>query len=526
MSRFALLGSNDFGTDGQPTTPPTGHVDPEDTPRQTASQQPTRPPSPTPTLEPLRVPEAWRFNGQEYEQFEDAARVAGQHYNIEEEYVNYIMAMVNDLARKNIIEAYNQLGNKMYEHRNQMAIDIHALRMELGRKVNNTKYREDMDDLEARCHDLEDENEKLKAEIVVVKADADVLNRNLETLVNVIKQLQAQVNTLATQPANSRSQASTSSASSGSRPKIADPPKFKGKTQDLTVEQWFQKLGIWFRYQNILADDDKITTALLFLEGGAQSYMDDYAQKASDGNPLGTWTDFAARLRSGYRELAPEKSAQQSLKEHCAKSHSSLTMFAENFRCFAIKSGYSDVELIRRIKAQCQGNIRTTMITHRSMSPFTVPTRWESFLDWVLSIEIDYRGEKYPCHATLSRTTRDPNAMDIDAMRKPEKLSKEQEDWMAKKLCFHCGKHPAKQGVKCRNPVYKGYYEFPKNKTSTAGTRVRAMDEGHKDQDQDRMEFVINALKEFDQKGKERAQDQETTAQIVEADEQDFLQRM
>ena len=160
------------------------------------------------------------------------------------------------------------------------------------------------------------------------------------------------------------------------------------------------------------------------------------------------------------------------------------------------------------------------------MSPFTVPTRWESFLDWVLSIEMDYQGEKHPRHATLSRTTRDPNAMDIDAMRKPEKLSKEQEDWMAKKLCFRCGKHPAKQGVKCRNPVYKGYYEFPKDKTSTAGTRVRAMDEGHKDQDQDRMEFVINALKEFDQKGKERAQDQETTARIVEADEQDFLQRM
>ena len=92
--------------------------------------------------------------------------------------------------------------------------------------------------------------------------------------------------------------------------------------------------------------------------------MDDYAQKASDGNPLGTWTDFAARLRSRYRELAPEKLAQQSLKEHCAKSHSSLTVFAENFHNFAIKSGYSDIKLIQRIEAQCQGNIRTTMITH------------------------------------------------------------------------------------------------------------------------------------------------------------------
>ncbi|KAM5530890.1 hypothetical protein V8D89_015422 [Ganoderma adspersum] len=237
---------------------------------------------------------------------------------------------------------------------------------------------------------------------------------------------------------------------------------------------------------------------------------------------LATWTDFVAHLHNGYRELAPKKSAQQSLEEHCAKSHLSLTTFAENFRRFAIKSGYSDVELICRIEAQCRGDIRTTMITHKSMSPFTVPNRWENFLDWALSIEMDYQGEKYPHHATSSRTTRDPNAMDIDAVWKPQKLSKEQEEWMSKKLCFRCGKHPAKSGVKCCNPVYKGYYEFPKDKTSAAGTRVRAMNE----EGQDRMEFVINALKEYDQKGKEKAQDQETTAQIVEVDEQDFLRRM
>ena len=89
-------------------------------------------------------------------------------------------------------------------------------------------------------------------------------------------------------------------ASSASFPKIADPPRFKGKTQDLTVEQWLQKLGIWFWYQNIVKDEDKITIALLFLEGGAQSYMDDYAKKAAEGDHLGTWDVFVDWLRSGY----------------------------------------------------------------------------------------------------------------------------------------------------------------------------------------------------------------------------------
>ncbi len=40
------------------------------------------------------------------------------------------------------------------------------------------------------------------------------------------------------------------------------------------------------------------------------------------------------------------------------------------------------------------------------------------------------------------------------------------------------------------------------------------------------MEFMINALTEIDQKGKERAQGQETMARIIKVDEQDFLQRM
>ena len=280
----------------------------------------------------------------EYATLEEAAQAAGAHFGIQDQYISYIMAVVNDITRKMVSEAYNQLGNKMYEHRNQEAAELHRLRVLLNKKVSSVTYTDDMDDLRSRCKDLENENEKLKAELVALKADGDVLNQNHGTLVNAIKQLQAHVNSLATHPTGTRSH--DTPAHTPSRPKITDPPKFKGKTLDLTVEQWFQKLGIWFRYQNITSEDDKITTALLFLEGGAQSYMDDYAQKAAEGVPLGTWNNFVNRLRSGYRELAPEKSAQQSLEEHCRKSHASLALFAENFRRFAIKSGYSDVELI------------------------------------------------------------------------------------------------------------------------------------------------------------------------------------
>ena len=96
-------------------------------------------------------------------------------------------------------------------------------------------YMDDVDDLRSQCKDLEDENKKLKAKLVVLKADEDILNQNHKVLVGVIEQLQAQVNLLASHPTGTCSQGIPTHTPS--QPKITDPPRFKGKTQDLTVEQ-------------------------------------------------------------------------------------------------------------------------------------------------------------------------------------------------------------------------------------------------------------------------------------------------
>ena len=77
--------------------------------------------------------------------------------------------------------------------------------------------------------------------------------------------------------------------------------------------------------------------------------------------------------------------------------------------------------------------------------------------------------------------------------------------------------------------MYKGYYKLPetgKDMKSPPTTRVQTLDEDHKTENQDHMEFLANALKEFDGKGKGKANEQETTACIVEVNEQDFLQQM
>jgi hypothetical protein len=225
----------------------------------------------------------------------------------------------------------------------------------------------------------------------------------------------------------------------------------------------------------------------------------------------------------------PEKNAQQSLDDWCNKNHQSMATFAEQFRVHAHKSGYSDVELICRIDAQRSRELCTVMVTFAQVTPHAVPTSWEKYLDWCLGIEMNLREEhrRGSQAAAPSFTTprKDPNAMDVDAMRKPEKLSKEQEKWMSEGKCFRCGKHRSlKKGERCRTPTYKGYYELP------ARTQVRAVDEestaSEPSEVDERAEYVRKMLEKYDSQSKDKGKAPAVeiqAARIEEVTESGFL---
>ena len=144
MSRYAALEEEEFEPD-EPTTPTrhTGLEDVEDTPRR-PSQHSTRPPSPTPTLEPLRIPETWSFRETPYASLADAAKAAGRFYGVDDSITEYITSMIQDFTRIEVFSAYNQLGNKMYEHRNQTVVDIQGLK---ENKVGITSFFKEIGDL-------------------------------------------------------------------------------------------------------------------------------------------------------------------------------------------------------------------------------------------------------------------------------------------------------------------------------------------------------------------------------------------
>ncbi|TBU36369.1 hypothetical protein BD309DRAFT_1024389, partial [Dichomitus squalens] len=421
-SRYAPLAEDDFESDD-----PGLHTHPA------PSQAHTRLASPTATLQALGI--------------------------INQAYVDWTISVTRDITRREVVNVYNVLGGKLYEHRNDFLNECdttHATFKELDTSMTGLHTKADT----ARNLALKavEENKQLKAELVTVNADLEVLNRNNTELVKQYKELAAKFTQLE-QGLSTRTTLSISTApapvvSQASRIKASEPPKYKGnKGSDITLEQWLQKMGLWFCVQNITTDDNKITLALMYLEGGAHDYVKDYVETASSGRTLGSWTDFVNRLKAGYRQLAPEKTAQTSLEEWCSKSHSTVIQFAENFRRYASKSGYADVELIQRIDNQVGKNsqILTVMTAMRQVNPVLILTKWEHYLHWVLKLEMETRGNQAKSSSqqhTTSRPPRDPNTIDVDAMCKPEKLLKEQLKCLDKKLCFRCSKHKFTTGQK------------------------------------------------------------------------------
>ncbi|KZT11745.1 uncharacterized protein LAESUDRAFT_754304 [Laetiporus sulphureus 93-53] len=214
--------------------------------------------------------------------------------------------------------------------------------------------------------------------------------------------------------------------------KIAEPPHYSGKG---SLEDWLQQLGTWMRWNEINDDKHKITTALLHLEGGAFTYMSEYATKAAARQSLSTSDDFVDVLKVNYRTLDPDKDAQQHLKGLCAKTYPTMVSFTETFHQWAIKTNLGHTALIGYIAEHRDKNVRQAMVTRDSLG-IADPTTWPEYLDLCLQLESKFRADKAGQRGTTMaslapRALKDPNAMVMDRV---STLTKEQEGWLEKKF--------------------------------------------------------------------------------------------
>ncbi|KZT06582.1 uncharacterized protein LAESUDRAFT_759103 [Laetiporus sulphureus 93-53] len=155
-------------------------------------------------------------------------------------------------------------------------------------------------------------------------------------------------------------------------------------------ETWFTNLLIWLDYNHFTDDKDKIQQANAHLEGGAALYMKEYAIKLTSEQDVGTWAEYTRKLEMAHKTLDPKCTAQSMLDVHCTIHHKMMIAFAENFRAYAPKSGYSDKDLIVKIREQRSTHIQTVMSVTETLDPSKIPTTWMNYLKFCLEIEIKH----------------------------------------------------------------------------------------------------------------------------------------
>lgn len=519
----------------------------------------TRTALPTPMTSPFKMPTlseiGWEYDSKDVPNRKAMVERIGQEHKLERGHTrDFVAEAIDTVVSVEVDNIWSDVGtvlsnervNRDMQNTSIMSLIRRLTEEHAGTVQKLREYINEHTNLEMRVMSLEKDNTILKKhaqevetnlmqakdQIKALEANMLVLNKNDQTLYDNAKKAAARIILLEQRPSTTPSTPTTATSNSSSKPKIAEPPKYKGKKGSISLEDWTNKMGIWFRYHGVTNDEHKIITALSYLEEGASSYMDEYAQLASTTQSLGTWNDFVAKLTNAYRELTPELQAQQNLEKLCLKKHT-LTYFSEQFQLYAHKSGYSDTDLIRRIDAQLSKEVAMVKMNLEITMPMMIPTTWQNYLSWVL--QIDANARRYTNTDQSASSTRPGKPVstieekkDSDT-RKPIPMAPEQIEWLNKRMCIRCGKHPQVNGVKCRSPKYQGYFEMPKTSPSTNNaTKVRAIDE-NATQDE-KMEYLRRQLESYDKgKAKDTSNitnslvDVETTARIEEVPEEDFL---
>ncbi|KZT04114.1 uncharacterized protein LAESUDRAFT_761469 [Laetiporus sulphureus 93-53] len=210
--------------------------------------------------------------------------------------------------------------------------------------------------------------------------------------------------------------------------KIDQPEKYGGNKDGVNLDDWLEQVMLWLKYTGHTKDESKIMSTLLLLKGGAREYMRHWITAINENNKApGTWVEFVAELRTAYESLDKDDKKRTELEAFIKKDHRDFRKFAEDFRPKATGTGFSDQDLIEKIKKHIPEKTWLLMLADTTKDNW--PKKWTEFLTFALQIFTSLQREGH--HAKAE--TKDPNAMEVDAVGKKGKNDK--------LVCANCKKN-------------------------------------------------------------------------------------
>ncbi|KAG8813812.1 hypothetical protein FRC17_001410 [Serendipita sp. 399] len=192
---------------------------------------------------------------------------------------------------------------------------------------------------EKHAGELERRIELSGKELQVAQAQTAGLRGDLNGLRNDMNNLRATIEALREE--NTQLKATPVATAATMRIKPKEPPIFDG-TGD--VDEWRDHMELYFKTCGAFTNDNKVTTALPYLQGKANKAVTDYYEKIRRGEDLGAWDDMFTRIRRHFVTGDEGMAAELALNGiKCGTD--SIPSYNARFNRLAKKAGLADSTL-------------------------------------------------------------------------------------------------------------------------------------------------------------------------------------
>ena len=236
--------------------------------------------------------------------------------------------------------------------------------------------------------------------------------------------------------------------------KIDSPAKFNGDSTKANI--WLNSVRTYLHINRDIYDDGEkqVVFALSFMkEGPADVWADTYRNKCLAHSPVnfGTFTEFTSEFKSSFIHEDTKSNAITWLTATKVSKELPLNDYISMFQNKVSTSEITDQSVL--INYFAVGI--PSFLMRRIMSMDTVPAKIDDWYAKAIHFKTqweraDVLASKKPFQNTQrtyhhpqrpNPTPRDPNAMDIDAMQMPQKLTEEERQrCMRERLCLKCRK--------------------------------------------------------------------------------------
>ena len=284
---------------------------------------------------------------------------------------------------------------------------------------------------------------------------------------------------MSNQPSTSTVASTISTTQKPQELKLGQPPAFDGTPEK--ARGWFNNVQLYLLVnKDIYNDDDrKIAYALSFMrEGSAALWSLTETEAALKRNPpnFGTWQDFLNKFSASFILENTKDQAIAWMTTARVDKKTPLMDYISQFKNNAALSEISNEDVLINFYSRGIPSFLMKKIYGMDTVPTTIEKWYQATLRfqhvWEKTQEIA-KGKTNPFYQNHHRNEnshkkKDPDAMDVDAVRLSEQ---ERKKYFEERRCYRCGKqgHIA-QG--CRNPFTKKEGKKPENKKSEVSAKI------------------------------------------------------